>query len=148
MTVPENVVRSRRWPADYYSEPTPPAVLPSAVTFGCGAVSVLILAIVVAGGVWLSSGGMAQFIDFALGMSMGEVRGMYTSDVTEEQKTSLEREVTALRTNLRENRVSVASVQPFLEAIRKTTGDSKVNRDEITKLQAAAQTANQRAEKP
>src|SRR5688572_29670698 len=103
MTVPESaVIRRRSWPSDYYSTPTPPAVFPSWVSYGCGAISLLILGVIFAGGAWLSSGGFIDAMDFTIGMSMGELRGMYTDGVTADRKKSLDASVAAMRKNFRE----------------------------------------------
>ena len=49
MSEPESVVqRSWSWPADYYSGPSPRAVLPKGVTFGCGAASIVALLVALA----------------------------------------------------------------------------------------------------
>ena len=129
------------WPAEYYSGPSPNAVLPKGVTFGCAAAAVVALIIVFAGGAFLASGGLVQFMDFALGMSMGDVRGMYAAEVTAAQKQELETAIEQLRVGLREGKVSVAQLQPVLETMRKGISDRKLQPAEVEALTAAARKA-------
>jgi hypothetical protein len=129
------------WPADYYSGPSPVAVLPRGVTFGCGAASIVVLLLIFAGGAFMGSGGLVQFMDFALGMSMGDVRGMYAAEVTAAQKQELETAIEQLRTGLREGKVSVAQLQPVLETMRKGISDRKLQPAEVQALTAAARKA-------
>jgi hypothetical protein len=138
-TPPAPPARRFLWPADYYSSATPPPVLPRGVSYGCGAASVLVLIIVFAGGAWLSSGGFVQFMDFALGMTLGEMRGMYTPDVTAAQKQALESEVEAMRTKMRDGSVPAAKLQGFLQTLQKTMKDEKMTGAEVQQLTAAAQ---------
>jgi hypothetical protein len=133
------------WPADYYSGPSPRAVLPRGVTYGCGAASAVVLLLVFAGGAFLSSGGMTQFMDFALGMTMGDVRGIYSKDVTEPQKKELESAIEGLRKNVRAGKAPVARLQPVLESLRKTMADGKMNSVEVKQVTEAARKANRPA---
>ncbi len=130
-------------PADYYSGPSPVAVLPRGVTFGCGAASIVALILLAGGGAWLSSGGMVQFMDITFGMSMGEVRGMFTPDVTAAQKKELEDSIESLRENLRNKKVPVANLNPVLQTMRKGIADRKMQPAEVEALTAAARKANQ-----
>jgi hypothetical protein len=51
MSETETVGKSRFvWPAEYYSGPSPVAVLPRGVTFGCGAASIVALLLIFLGG--------------------------------------------------------------------------------------------------
>jgi len=129
------------WPAEYYSGPSPRAVLPQGVTFGCGAAAVVALIIVFAGGAFMASGGLVQFMDFALGMSMGDVRGMYTSDVTSAQKDELENAIEQLRAGLRGGKVPVTKLDPVMQTMRKGISDKKLNPAEVQALAAAARNA-------
>lgn len=136
--LPAPPARRFQWPAEYYSGPTPNAVFPRWVPFGCGAASVLMLAILVAGGVWLSSGGLTDLMDWVVGMTMGEVRGMYTSSVTPPQRQLVDAEVERVRKDLRANRISVAKLDPLLRALRDAASDSKVDPDEAQTIVAEA----------
>lgn len=146
MTVPPaNSERRFVLPADYYSSPTPEAVLPSWASYGCGALGVLVLIIVFAGGAWLSRGGFADFMDFAIGMSVAEMKGMYAADVTDARKKALDGELERLRGNLRGEEIPVQSLQPFLDVLRKTTSDNKVTGVEAAAIEAAARKVNSAA---
>lgn len=132
------------WPCEHYSGPTPAAVLPKGVTFGCGLTSVLVLLVVFAGGIYLAGGGIVDLMDMTFGMSMGELRGMYTKDVTAAQKAELEKSIEELRKNVREQKVPVARLDPVLQTMRKTIADRKVDPAEAEALAAAARKANRR----
>ena len=142
MTVPETS-GERRFvrPADYYSSATPDPVLPSWAAYGCGAAAVVVLIVVFAGGAWLARGGFTVMMDFAIGMSVAEMKGMYAPDVTPAQKDALDKEVEAMRAKLRDEKIAIPSLQPFLEAIRKTTKDTKVSGEEMKVLLDAAKRA-------
>ncbi len=129
-------------PADYYSTATPSALLPSWATYGCGALSGLILILVFAGGAFLSSGGMVDLMDMVFGMTLGEMRSIYTSDVTPSQKASLEAEIETLRRNVRDGRVTIQRLDPMLQSMRRAAADSKVSGAEVDEMIAAAKRLN------
>ena len=129
------------WPAEYYSGPSPNAVLPRGVTFGCAAAAVVALLIVFAGGAFLASGGLVQFMDFALGMSMGDVRGMYTIQVTSAQKDELEKAIEQLRAGLRDGTVPVSKLDPVMKTMRNGISDKKLTPAEVQALAASARKA-------
>ena len=133
--------RRFRWPAEYYSTATPTALLPQWATFGCGAAAVVVLVIVFAGGLFLGSGGLSQFMDFALGQSLGEMRGMYTAEVSTTQKETLDREMEAMRVRLREKTIAVKDIQPVLQTMQKSIRDDKMTAAEVDQLTAAARKA-------
>ena len=142
MSEPETIGERRFvWPAEYYSGPSPVAVLPRGVTFGCGAASIVALILVFAGGVFMASGGLVQLMDLTLGMSMGDVRGMYTAQVTPAEKSELEDAIEQLRAGLREEQVSVTELQPVLETMRKGISDKKLDPAEVQAIAAAARKA-------
>jgi len=144
MTVESRVVR----PADYYSGPSPARVLPPWVSFGCGGASVLILVIVFAGGAYLAHGGFTDLMDLVFGMTMGDLHGMYTKDVTAAEKKSLDDEIETLRANLRGEKITVRSLQPLLKDIAKVSRDKKVDAREVEQLLGEAKKVNARAKKP
>jgi len=135
------------WPSAYYSSATPDAVLPRWVSYGCGGAAVLALVLVFAGGAYLAGGGFVDLMDMTIGMSVGEAKGMYAAGIPAARKQSLDLEITAMRKNLREGKISVRSLQPFLEALRKVTSDSKVTAAEAATLEAAAKKANSSAKR-
>ena len=130
------------WPADYYSGPTPTPVLPRWAPYGCGGAAVLVLIIVFVGGAFLAGGGFVQLMDMVFGMTLGEMRGMYNPEVAAVQKTALENEIEALRKNLREEKISPASLDPVLQAMRRGTSDEKLTAAEVQEITAAAKKAN------
>jgi hypothetical protein len=128
----------RHWPADYYSSATPQPVLPRWASYGCGAAAVVVLLIVFAGGLYLSGGGFAQLMDLTFGMTLGEMRAMYTPEVTQSQKDAMERAVENLRASVREGKTSAGAMQPVLQAIQKATKDEKLTPAEVESITAAA----------
>jgi predicted double-glycine peptidase len=146
MTASENPSTRRfLWPAEYYSGPLRPPVLPQWAPFGCGAAAVVVLILVFAGGAFLSSGGFLDFMDFAVGMSASEMKGQYAAEVTAAQRKALDDEVVLLRKNLREEKISVVDMQPFLESLRNASGDRKITVPETESLQAIVRRINARA---
>jgi len=129
-------------PADYYSSPAPERVLPPGVSYGCGGAALLVLILVFAGGAFLARGGFTQVMDLVFGMTMGEMRGMYAPDVTAAQKKSLESEIETMRGNLRGERVSVQSLEPVLNAIRRATSDKKLDGREVEWIVAVTRKVN------
>jgi hypothetical protein len=144
MTVEPRIYR----PADYYSGPSPERVLPQWASFGCGAASALILVLVFAGGAYLAHGGFTELMDMVFSMTMGELRGMYTKDVTAPQKKSFDDEIETLRANMRNEKITVQSIQPLLKDIQKVSADKKVDAHEVGQLLAEAKKINARAKKP
>jgi heme exporter protein D len=133
-----------RMPAEYYSGPAPRRAFPKGVTYGCGAASVLFLLVLFIGGAYLATGGMAQFMDMAVGMSLGEMRGMYTAQVTPAQKSALDAEIEKLRQGVREEKINVAKLQPFMKELGEAIGDKKVSPEEAETLTRIARDAQKR----
>ena len=140
---PMAVEMSWRRPADYYSSGAPERVLPQWAPYGCGGAALLVLILVFAGGAFLSRGGLFQLMDFVFGTTMGEIRGMYAKDVTKEQKDVFEKEIAAMRKELRAKAIRVERVSPLLETIRKVTADEKITRAEMDTLLAAVKKVNE-----
>jgi hypothetical protein len=146
MTVSENPSTNRfLWPAEYYSGPLRPPVLPQWAPFGCGAAAVVVLILVFAGGAFLSSGGFIDVMDFAIGMSASEMKGQYAAEVTAAQRKALDDEVALMLKNFREEKISVVQMQPFLESLRNASGDRKVTAPEAESLQGIVRRINARA---
>lgn len=129
--------RTIRWPADYYSSATPDPVLPRWASYGCGALAVVVLLVVFIGGAYLSGGGFAQLLDLSLGMTLGDMRGMYTTEVTQAQKETLEKEIESMRAGLRANKIPTGKLQPVLRLIQKSVADRKLTPSEVDQLTAA-----------
>jgi hypothetical protein len=148
MTVVENPSeRTFRWPADYYSSGAPKPILPQWAPFGCGAAAMVVLILVFAGGALLSSESFIDFMDFAIGMSVSEMKGQFAAEVSAEQKKSLDEEIERMRKNLRERKISMQNMQPFLQRLRDVSADSKVTSGEAATLQAVARNINSHAKR-
>jgi hypothetical protein len=133
------------WPADYYSAPTPDPLLPRAVAYGCGAGSLVVLIAVFAGGFFLSRGGFVSLMDMGIGMSVGEMRGMYADSIPEPQRESLEAEIERMREAMRSGDLPPGAVQPFLETMRQATSDGTVDPGEAEKLEESARKTREAA---
>lgn len=146
MTPPESSgTRRFVWPSDYYSSATPTPLLPPWAAFGCGAAATVFLVLIFTGGFLLSRGGFNEFFDFVIGMSVAEMKGQYAADIPPAQKESVDAEIRQMRENLREGRVSVPALQPFLETMRTVSSDKRITTPEVEKLRSAARAINQRA---
>lgn len=137
-----------RWPADYYSAPAGKGFVPRWLVFGCGGASVLVLALLFAGGAFLSGSGFTDFMDMVLGMSIAEMKGMYAEAIPADGKKSLESEIEAMRENLRDGKISVADLQPFLQKLRGVMSDNTVTAEEAHELERTARTINTRRPPP
>jgi hypothetical protein len=139
MTVPEtSEKRGFVWPAEYYSTAAPAPVIPSGVAYGCGGASVLVLLVIFIGGALVSGNGLSGFMDMALGMSLGEMRGMYTAEVTPARKQSLEAEIEKMRAALRSGKVSLVKLQPFMQNLQGAISDRKLTAQEAALLEDSA----------
>ena len=137
---PVSAKRGFRLPADYYSAPLSEVrpIFPKWVPYGCGAGSAGFLLLLFISGALVSGPRLGAGVDFVIGMSLGELRGMFTPEVTTDQKDAFESEVKAMREAVRTNRVQVSSVQPFLQEMRNSISDKKVTPDEVRILTRVA----------
>ena len=142
-TQPVDVTRPRRWPSDYYSAPLSEVrpIVPKWVPWGCGGAAILVLLIMFATGALLTGSRLSAAIDLLLGMSVGEMKGMYTSEVSDQQKAALDAEITRMREALQAGRISVQEVQPFLQTMQRAVGDDEVTPAEAEELTRAARAA-------
>ena len=138
-----------RMPADYYSAPLSEVrpIFPPWVAYGCGGLAAVFLLVLFAVGAWLASGGMSIGMDFVLGQTLTEMRGMYAKDVTEADKKAVDDEFSALRKGVREETVTVTRLQPVLRAVQAVTSDKTVTHEEVEKLRAAVRAAHEPAAK-
>ena len=125
-------------PAEYYSGPAPHRILPRWATFGCGALALLLLAGIFLGANAVSAGRFTAFFDLVVGMSIGEMKGMYAADVAAPQKAAFDREVDRIREGLRGGTISIQSLQPLLVAMRSAMADNKVDRAELEGMTTVA----------
>jgi hypothetical protein len=131
-----HATRGFRLPADYYSAPLSEVrpIFPKWVPYGCGAASAVFLVLLFVSGALIGGARLGAGVDFIIGISLGELRGMFTPDVTTDQKDAFESQVKAMREAVRTNRVQVSKVQPFLQEMRTSISDKKVTPDEVQKL--------------
>ena len=130
-------------PADYYSAPVSEVkpIFPRWVPFGCGGVAIAFLIVLFAGGAFLAGGGMGQFMDFVLGSTASEMRGMYTAGVTKPQRETLDRELANLRKLVREDKLSADRLPPVLREMQSAISDRTVKPEEVDKLTKAIRDA-------
>src|SRR5512145_1965003 len=85
---PGPVTRTFRLPAEYYCAPLSDVrpVFPKWAPYGCGIAAAIFLVFLFVGGSILSGPKFGEVLDFVLGMSIGEMRGMYAADVTTDAK--------------------------------------------------------------
>ena len=84
---------------------------------------------------------LALLMDFVVGSSLGELKGMYAPDVTPQQKAAFDAEVKQLRDGLRSDKVSLQNFQPFLKQMQTVIADKKVTAEEVTRLTKTAHDA-------
>lgn len=140
---PDIPPRGFRFPAAYYTAPLSEVrpLFPKWVPIGCGTASAVMLVLLFAGGALMTGSRLAQVMDFVLGTSLGELRAMYAADITAANKQRFDSEVKGLRDGLRNDRVSVQNLQPFLKAMNTAMADKKVTPGELDRLAASAREA-------
>ncbi|HEY3053452.1 MAG TPA: hypothetical protein VGK04_08705 [Thermoanaerobaculia bacterium] len=131
------------FPSDYYCAPLAEVrpIFPKWVPIGCGSASVVILVLLFAGGALLTGARLARFMDFVLGTSLGELRGMYAREITPSQKQQFDAQVKQMREGLRSDTISAQNIQPFLRAMQSAIADKKVTPEELERLMKAAHDA-------
>lgn len=139
-TVPQ---RSFRVPADYYSAPLAEVkpIFPAWLPWGCGAAAALFLVVLFVSGALLTGPRLNALIDLTLGMTLGELKGMYVPQITEAQKTSFDAEVKRMRQHLTASKITARDIQPFLQGVQKAIGDDKVTPAELDQLTQLAKDA-------
>lgn len=90
---------------------------------------------------------LAQLMDFVVGTSLGELKGMYAPDVTPQQKAGFDEAVRQLREGLRNNKVSLQNLQPFLKLMQTVIVDKKVTAEEVNRLTRVAHEATANGKK-
>jgi hypothetical protein len=136
-TVPPSAFRL---PCEYYSAPLAEVrpIFPKWVPYGCGTASAIILLLLFAGGAIVTGPRLASLMDLVLGTSLGELKSMYTPEVTTAQKQRFDDEVKQLRDALRHDKVPMKNLQPFLRTMQTAISDKKVTPDEVERLITAA----------
>jgi hypothetical protein len=136
-----------RRPADYYGAPPSDVrpLFPRWVPFGCGAASLVAIAVLFTAGVLAAGGRGSALFGAMFGMMQDEIHGMYTREVTPAEKAAFDAEMKALRANLTAGKVSMDRLQPLLHAIRDVSTDSRVTPEETKRLTEAAREINRGA---
>lgn len=142
---------SYRKPADYYASPQQPVPdkkggCPKWALIGCGGGGCLVLLVILVGGSFFVRGGMPKLLDFAFSRVEREISSMAAAEVTVEQKDALRAEMTRYRENIRAERIPMAEVQPVLQELQSTTGDSRLTTEEVDKLTRLLREKNDAAE--
>ena len=135
--------RAFRFPAEYYCAPLADVrpIFPKWVPIGCGSASAVILVLLFAAGALFSGSRFGEVMDFVIGTSVGEVRGMYARDVTPAEKQRFDAEVERMREGIRSGKVPVANLQPFIKQMQSAILDKTVTAEEVERLTKAAHDA-------
>ena len=128
-------------PADYYSTP-PVARLPRWLPYGCGGISLFALLMIFLIGGFLAGGGFSVLLDYVLTTTTSEIKTMYVTDVTEDEKREFEQSMKMLSANIDSGKVPPGKVQELLKTILSVTADKKATRREIHTLIELAHKAN------
>lgn len=135
---PAAAVTDRRFrlPVEYYSAPASEVrrLFPRWVPITLGSVAAALLLLVFAAGAIVSRIGLGKPMGFFVSSIQDEIGTMYAKDVAAAQKQELDRELTRLRTNLREEKVPVARLDPVMKELREAIADQKVTSAEAGKL--------------
>lgn len=147
---PVHASGSYRRPADYYASNQQPAPdkkggCPKWALIGCGGGGCLVLLIILIGGSFFVRGGMPKLLDFAFSRVEREISSMAAPEVTVEQKDALRAEMTRYRENIRAERIPMAEVQPVLQELQRTTGDSRLTAEEVDRLTQLLRQKNDQA---
>ena len=125
-----------RRPADYYSTPAGDGrpLFPRWVPFGCGTASIVVLMLVFALGVAVSTGALGELLDLMFGSMQGEIHKMFTAEVKPPQKAVFDAEMATMRAAIRANRLSLDRLQPLLRSMRDVSSDEHVTAAETEQL--------------
>lgn len=132
--------RSFRLPAQYYSAPLTDVrpIFPRWVPMGCGIASAVFLLLLFIAGAVASGAGFGRVFDLVIGATLGELRPMMAADVQKSSRDHFESEVSRMREGLREGRVPITRVQPFLKSMQTAITDKTVTEQELDQLTRAA----------
>lgn len=133
-------------PADYYSAPPAPAEkkgCPRWLLFGCGGLGCLGLLILVALGFWMSRGGGAKVIGWAVAQLEKEADQMYEADVPPDERARLQENLATLRQHIDADRVEMVALQPILSDIQAAMRDQRLTREEVESLNERIEQLNE-----
>lgn len=142
--------RGFRLPADYYAAPASEVrpIFPRWVPLGCGSAAAAFLVLAFIGGAVVGEVGVGSLMEMLLGSMADEIRPMVGKDVSLAQRTELENEMSRLRANVREERLTLTRLDPVVSAIREATADHAITPAEAAKLTATMRALNREAAAP
>ncbi len=125
-----------RLPADYYSQPRTEAerIVPRWLTMGCGALALLILIVLFAGGAFVGSGRAGKLVDLWFETLQSELISQTDAQVTPAQKTNFVAELTTLRQQVKAQKIKGDALLPVIQSMLKATSDHRVTSAELTDL--------------
>ena len=134
-------------PAEYYDAPESGArpLFPKWVPYGCGAISILFLIVLVGGGTLVSSGGAGSLFSKLFGKMHDEMAGQFTKDVTPQQKAAFDSEFRTFNANLDKGTMPITKVDEVAQKLRDTAGDGKVTSSEVDQIVKMLDDANREA---
>ena len=81
---------------------------------------------------------LRDFMDFVIGSSLGELRSNYAADVTKDAKDRFESEVERMRSALRDGKMPVSNLPPFMRSMQSSIADKRVTADEVQRMTKVA----------
>lgn len=139
----EKPKQSFRFPAEYYCAPLSEvrAIFPRWVPVGCGSAAAVVLVLMFVAGALFSGPRFGEVMDFVIGTSVGDLRGMYARDVTPDEKQRFDAEVERMREGVRSGKIAVRNLQPFMKEMQAAILDKSVTAEELGRLTKAARDA-------
>jgi hypothetical protein len=133
-----------RRPADYYSSPVDGVrpLFPRWVPFGCGTAAIVLLVILGGVSAMVSTGAFGGAFEWLIASMEGEIDKMMTPDVKAPQKAAFEAEMKSVRDGIRDHRVTVDRLQPFMRTMRDAVMDERVTPAELDEITKAAHRIN------
>lgn len=124
-----------RLPADYYSSPpSQQRMVPRGLTFGCGAVALLILVLMFAGGAFVNGGGGTRLVRGFFTRIQTELLQQCGKDVKPQQKTAFAAEYSAMQDRITAGKVKSDDLLDVFKSIRDDSEDGVVTSAELEQL--------------
>lgn len=132
----------RRWPADYYAEPSAGASgrKNSGLILGCGVLSLCGLALIAGGGYWAGHGGAAKLMRFVFTSTEKQV-DLIATGVADAERKELKEELLRMGSDIENRQVAFKDVQAVQQVISRTIRDSILTADETEELTKALRQA-------
>ncbi len=141
------IVSHSRLPADYYGaspyEVRP--IFPRWVPVGCGIAAAALLLVAFAVGAIVAHTGVGNLMDLLLGSMQNEIQPMYAREMSPAQRASLDSEFGRLRANVRDEKLSIARLDPVISAVREASADHTISAAEAVKMTGAMKALNDAA---